>query len=115
MGDLDSARRSLVNLKTPAKEASLNRTRLSLLYLKIGDVDAARKLLGMEPQISESLLNPLLSMAEGRYSDAVTEWKTIRGCQGGKEGEALITQNLAVCLLYIGKLNEVILFLYFSF
>ncbi|OAX83296.1 hypothetical protein ACJ72_02349 [Emergomyces africanus] len=106
MSDLEAARRSLANLKTPPKENALATTRMVLLHLKVGDVEHARKLLdntSIEPQ---GILHCLLDMAEGRYADAVAGWEALRASHIGHEDEALIVQNLAVCLLYAGKLNE---------
>ncbi|KKZ62623.1 hypothetical protein EMCG_03033 [[Emmonsia] crescens] len=106
MSDLDAARRSLTKLKTPPKEQRLATTRMVLLYLKVGDVEAARKLLDNASIEAEGILHCLLDMAEGRYADAVAAWEALRASHIGHEDEALIAQNLAVCLLYTGKLNE---------
>ncbi|OAT12039.1 hypothetical protein BDBG_07436 [Blastomyces gilchristii SLH14081] len=106
MNDLDAARRSLANLKTPPKEQALATTRMALLYLKIGNVESARKLLDDTSVEAEGPLHCLLAMAEGRYADAVVGWEALRASHIGHEDEAIIAQNLAVCLLYTGKLNE---------
>ncbi|PGH23370.1 hypothetical protein AJ80_02623 [Polytolypa hystricis UAMH7299] len=106
MGDLDGARRSLASLTAPSRGSERDITRMALLYLKVGDVDAARKLLESRPEDDGNLLHPLLSMAEGKYDEAVMAWKTLRESNIGKPDEPLISQNLAVCLLYTGKLNE---------
>ncbi|OJD19447.1 hypothetical protein AJ78_00621 [Emergomyces pasteurianus Ep9510] len=106
MSDLDAARRSLANLKTPPKEQTLATIRMVLLHLKVGDVEAARKLLDDTSIEADGILHCLLDMAEGRYADAVFGWEALRASHIGHEDEALITQNLAVCLLYAGKLNE---------
>ncbi|EEH44259.1 uncharacterized protein PADG_00548 [Paracoccidioides brasiliensis Pb18] len=106
MNDLDAARRSLANLKVPPKEQALMTSRMTLLYLKVGDVEAARQLLDNSPIEAGGVLHCLLCMAEGRYADAVSGWEALRASHVGEEDEALIAQNLAVCLLYTGKLNE---------
>ncbi|EEP82507.1 conserved hypothetical protein [Uncinocarpus reesii 1704] len=105
MGDLEAARRSLANMNTPL-ENDLAVMRMALLHLRIGDLEAARLLLETSPRAGGGILGPLLSMAEGRFADAVTEWRSLGESHLGKENETVITQNLAVCLLYIGKLNE---------
>lgn len=103
--DLDAARRSLANLTVADNKSSVWKTRMALLHLRIGDVNAAREVLGDSDEATNGILNPLLSMAEGRYIDAVDEWRA--SLQNHPGSEALITQNLAVCLLYTGELNEV--------
>jgi hypothetical protein len=104
MGDFDTAKRSLSNLRTSTADES-HKTRKALLSLVIGDIDAARQTLGGS---SESGIFPaLLSMAEGRYADAVGEWRAVLESGTNKADDALVTQNLAVCLLYTGELNEV--------
>lgn len=104
MGDFDTAKRSLSNLRTSTADES-HKTRKALLSLVVGDIDAARETLGGS---SESGIFPaLLSMAEGRYADAVGEWRAVLESGTNKADDALVTQNLAVCLLYTGELNEV--------
>jgi hypothetical protein len=78
-----------------------------LLNLRVGDVEAARRALGSISDAEPDILTPLLSMAEGKYSDAAAEWSRVRENHSGSDDEAMIMQNLAVCLLYAGKLNEV--------
>lgn len=107
MGDLDAARRSLANTEPPRQDDTSRIARLALLNLRIGDIDAARQQLESISGAEGGLLKPLLSMAEGRYVDAAGEWKSIRGSHSYNADEAMVTQNLAVCLLYAGKLNEV--------
>lgn len=111
MGDLGAARRHLETLRSGA-DAQGDRIldgRLALLCLQLGDVDAARRYTnaatsGEQAEESTSMvLKPLLSMADGRYEDAAAEWRVL------SEGEhaVLATQNLAVCLLYLGRIDEV--------
>ncbi|TPX19620.1 hypothetical protein DIZ76_017412 [Coccidioides immitis] len=106
MGDLEAARRSLASMKVPQANG-LEIARMVLLHLRIGDIEAARVLLESSPNVSGGILGPLLGMAEGRFTDAVTEWRNLREHQVITEDETLVAQNLAVCLLYVGKLNEV--------
>ncbi|WEW55090.1 hypothetical protein PRK78_000518 [Emydomyces testavorans] len=105
MGDLQAAQRSLATM-TPSQGNGLEIARMVLLHLRIGDLEAAKVLLESSPKAAGGILGPLLSMAEGRFADAVTEWKSLRESHAGEEDEALMTQNLAVCLLYEGKLAE---------
>lgn len=106
MGDLDAARRSLENLGASASESEGTKLRKALLFLRIGDLDAAERVLGDQNSKEAALLRPLLSMSDGRYNDAVTEWRALQD-DGQQANSALVAQNLAVCLLYAGKLDEV--------
>lgn len=109
MGDLAGAARHLESLQTKQNDSdSIHLSRLALLYLRLGDVTAARRCIeptkdakGLRPPNGK--LRPLLSMSEGRYEDAISEWIE---SQDRSKDEAL-AQNLAVCLLYAGRLEEV--------
>lgn len=103
MGDFDAAKRSLNNLRATGTDT--HKMRKALLFLVIGDHDAAKKIFD-EPSES-STFTPLLSMAEGRYKEAVGEWRVLLESDTKRPDEALVAQNLAVCLLYTGQLNEV--------
>lgn len=107
MGDLDAARRSLEGLRVTVSESDTMRLRKALLFLRIGDLEAAARVFGDSRESKEAaLLQPLLSMSDGRYNDAVTEWRVLQEDQSRTDG-SLVAQNLAVCLLYTGKLDEV--------
>lgn len=107
MGDFDAARRSLPNLHASGPETDMTKLRKALLLLRIGDLDAAGQVFGDTNESKEAaLLKPLLSMSDGRYSDAVAEWRVLQEDRTRADGP-LVAQNLAVCLLYIGKLDEV--------
>lgn len=111
MGDLAAARRHLETLRSGADTEGdrILDSRLALLCLQLGDVGAAGRYTsattsGEQAEESTSVvLTPLLSMADGRYDDAAAEWRAL------SEGEhaVLATQNLAVCLLYLGRIDEV--------
>lgn len=114
MGDLEGAARHLKTLRVPSEQEGEDRTtsaRLALLYLRIGDLDAAREYVesGQEAEGQSTtlgVLRPLLSMSEGQYDTAVEEWRELRDHSSEQES-AMITQNLAVCLLYIGRIDDV--------
>ena len=113
MGDLAGARRHFEGLRGPGGEGKGNEdgvldARLALISLKLGDVHAARRYLGTEEETTKGesgkeIIRPLISMADGRYEDAVDEWRALRG----GPYDTVAAQNLAVCLLYAGKLDEV--------
>ncbi|GAD99136.1 conserved hypothetical protein [Paecilomyces variotii No. 5] len=106
MGDLDAARRSLESLQGPGPESDTKKLRKALLNIRIGDVETAKEILNESTELGEGILKPLLDMAEGRYDDAVGGWKSLLEKGTAKDQEAMFTNNLAVCLLYTGKLNE---------
>ncbi len=112
MGDLDGAARHLKTLRGPdgeEEEDSFMSTRLALLYLRIGDVAAAKEYAEETGanNTGTNVLRPLLSMADGEYDSAAEEWRQLReSCS--QQDSAMVTQNLAVCLLYTGQLDEVI-------
>lgn len=112
MGDLGGARRHFEGLRGRGEgkgnEDEILDARLALISLKLGDVDAARRYLGAKEEATKGedgkeIIRPLISMADGRYEDAVEEWRALRG----GPHDTIAAQNLAVCLLYAGKLDEV--------
>ncbi|KAI9815320.1 MAG: hypothetical protein M1827_002800 [Pycnora praestabilis] len=112
MGDLEGAARHLDSLRTAnsGEDDANMKGRLALLYLSIGDVAAARNCFAEDEEGMESglrkhgVLEALCSMAEGRFEDAVTGWRRL--LDGSASEEEMITQNLAVSLLYTGGLSE---------
>jgi hypothetical protein len=107
MGDFDAARRSLGNLQAPGPETEITKLRKALLLLRVGDLDAAGQVFGDSSETQEAaLLKPLISMSDGRYPDAVAQWRILGEDRTRTDG-ALVAQNLAVCLLYTGQLDEV--------
>ena len=117
MGDMEGAGRHLESLRVAEERWGKERRiedeilmngRLALLYLRIGDVEAARRLIESEEEkgSDNSMLKPLLSMAEGDFEKAVQQWTAWR--EEGEEENAMVTQNMAVCLLYTGQLQQVV-------
>ncbi|CRG86399.1 hypothetical protein PISL3812_03405 [Talaromyces islandicus] len=103
MGDLDAAQRSLNNLGFGDSDSI--KIRAALLALRIGDVTAAKEIVSKSDVLEEGVLKPLTSMADGRYDDAISEWRALLE-NPIKSNEPMVVQNLAVCLLYTGQLNE---------
>ncbi|KAL4958288.1 hypothetical protein BDW69DRAFT_99510 [Aspergillus filifer] len=104
MGDLTAAKRSLESLRQRGPVNEATKLRAMLLELSIGDVDAARKQCEELGEGGDAIFTPLLSMAEGRYDDAVGEWRALKD-KGRAIDDAIVSQNLAVCLLYTGQLS----------
>ena len=110
MGDLEGARCHFETLLGRGWEDDQSiKARLALLCLRIGDLEGAKRWIdeiGDAKELGLKILEPLCRMAEGRYNDAVEQWTALRAGSEGNEN-ALISQNLAVCLLYAGRLDEV--------
>lgn len=91
MGDLKAAARHLEGLREGGEEGVL-----CLLYVRMGNLAAAKRCLGERGDV---VVRALFLMAEGRWEEGVDAWKEV-------EGE-MARCNLAVCLLYTGRLEEV--------
>lgn len=104
MGDIDAARRSLKSLSDPGDIS--NQGRAILLALRIGDLAFARNVLENSSVLQDGILGPLTAMAEGSYDKAAEQWKALLEGPIGP-AKPMAVQNLAVCLLYSGKLKEV--------
>jgi tetratricopeptide (TPR) repeat protein len=123
MEDLEGAARFLSTLspssKSPAgqKHTSLE-TQKALLYLCLGDVDAARSCISASEsnQNEAKVILALSHMADADFSAAVTIWEELISASssnpsspehGGDGEEAMYQQNLGVCLLYLGRMSDV--------
>ncbi|KAI1453457.1 hypothetical protein F4805DRAFT_470055 [Annulohypoxylon moriforme] len=83
----------------------------ALLWLHLGDVEAARRCVrGAEDEgssTSERIVSALADMADGEYKVALEEWQTLKDAMDEKsEHDEMVGVNLAVCLLYTGKMAE---------
>ncbi|KAI4169512.1 MAG: hypothetical protein LQ343_005652 [Gyalolechia ehrenbergii] len=127
MGDLSGAKRFFESLigSTTAQKDILSDTGLedaegqnkvlkgwlAMLCLRMGELEGARRWIdagvtgdsdGEEQQGTHGVLDALYSMAEGKFEDAVIQWRELlRG-----PNNVLATHNLAVCLVYIGHVSE---------
>ncbi|KAL6718932.1 hypothetical protein ACLMJK_003167 [Lecanora helva] len=119
-GNLSAAARHLESLRSKhaAKRNENKRldARLALIYIQLGDIDAARKYLSYINTDTEqsnrttttttsALLQPLLSLASGNYDLAVTELQSLSSALPNNSSD-IVTQNLAVCLFYTGRVDE---------
>ena len=110
MGDLAAAGSHLESLLLADKgmgDDRLLRSRLGLLYLKIGNLAAAKEYINSETATDHhysTILSPLLSMAQGDYQSAVTQLMAMK--ERAISRDPLVLQNLAVCLIYTGRLAE---------
>ncbi|KFY05672.1 hypothetical protein V492_08369, partial [Pseudogymnoascus sp. VKM F-4246] len=74
----------------------------ALLWLRLGDVEAARGCVGGREE-ADGVVLALGEMADGKYEDAATIWEQLAERDGGNE---MYAQNLAVCMLYSGQIDE---------
>ncbi|KAJ4387097.1 Obg-like ATPase [Gnomoniopsis smithogilvyi] len=74
----------------------------ALLWLHLGDTDAARRCV-KEGEAGDKIVGALCEMASGNYDSALAMWKELREAMAGDE---MVSVNLAVCLLYTGKMDE---------
>ncbi|KAF2133439.1 hypothetical protein P153DRAFT_393259 [Dothidotthia symphoricarpi CBS 119687] len=113
MGDLEGAGRHLGTLSssddapdsTEAREVLLMET---LVWLRLGDIPTARSRLSRAsahaaPSLVDATLTALILLAESEYEAACTSFQALHA---EHPADAMITQNLAVCLLYTGRIAE---------
>ncbi|ORX92710.1 hypothetical protein BCR34DRAFT_580933 [Clohesyomyces aquaticus] len=124
MGELEGAGRHLGTLATASEGDEGDRQSgevgeilimEALVWLRVGDVAAARKCLAAaspsSPSSSESdsstlldaSLRALILMADNDYASAVSAWQAL---QTSFPTNPMVTQNLAVSLLYTGRISE---------
>lgn len=79
----------------------------ALLWLHLGDVDNARRCaanVDSEDKHTEKVITALCDMANGNYTAALDTWRSL---EDDNLGDEMIGVNMAVCLLYLGKMDEV--------
>ncbi|KAK3935937.1 trafficking protein particle complex subunit-like protein [Diplogelasinospora grovesii] len=107
MDDLPGAAAHLSSLKDRSTAAngssSLNMAK-ALLWLHLGDVDAARQSLhDSAGEVTQKVVSALCDMADGDYPAALTKWGDLR--EETPEDE-MVGVNMAVCLFYVGRMQE---------
>lgn len=106
MEDLEGAAHHLATLSeqsTNLEAKPLNLQR-AILWLKIGNVEAAQRCVAGDAESAE-IVAALGNMADGEYEEAARAWNAL--CV--KDGQnAMFKQNMAVCLLYAGKMEQVL-------
>ncbi|KAI0904230.1 hypothetical protein F4823DRAFT_567918 [Ustulina deusta] len=110
MDDLAGAVAHLASLDGGGVEADRSRLAVSraLMWLHLGDVDAARRCVGaIGGGVNERIIDALADMADGQYGVALGKWRVLRDEMGenGVEDE-MVGVNLAVCLLYTGRMPD---------
>ncbi|TIC94081.1 Trafficking protein particle complex subunit 12 [Colletotrichum higginsianum] len=103
MDDLAGAARHLSTLRDRGDgKMALSR---ALLWLHLGDTEAARRSVqdsGEDGKHAERVITALCQMADGEYDAALQSWQDLKG----EFADEMVGVNLAVCLLYTGKLTE---------
>jgi hypothetical protein len=75
----------------------------ALLWLQIGDTSAARECVP-KGEAGARVVDALCDMADGEYGSALETWKELIE---EYDDDEMIGVNTAVCLLYVGKMQEV--------
>ena len=102
MDDLEGATQLLGALKDRG-DGKVELAR-ALLWLHLGNTEEARKAVGKG--IGEKVVLALAEMADGNFGAALDMWRRLREDEEGAEDE-MVGMNMAVCLLYLGKMDEV--------
>ncbi|KAK8214413.1 hypothetical protein IWZ01DRAFT_239403 [Phyllosticta capitalensis] len=91
------------------------KTMEALTWLRVGDVNAAKRSVAASPFPSPPTpstadaappvdpLNALIAMSEGDYNSALTVWDALAA---QNPTDSMIAQNRAVCLLYVGRITD---------
>ncbi|KAK2626992.1 hypothetical protein QTJ16_004167 [Diplocarpon rosae] len=105
MDDLEGATRFLATLKPP--ESSRLGTQKALLWLCIGDVEAARaSVIDVGAEEEPKVILALAHMADSDFDQAVEIWQGLVANDADEMEKAMWKQNLGVCLLYLGRMDE---------
>ena len=104
MEDLEGATRHLQTLKPFTRDLQMQK---ALLWLCLGDIDAATSCIGDDDENGKRVVQGLAFMADGDYSDAAKVFEELVTNDSGSGDAPLYKQNLGVCLLYCGKMDEV--------
>jgi len=107
MGDLEGAGRHLSTLSGGPTSRSV-RIMETLVWLRVGDVQAARRALSSATELAsdelvDASLEALIQLADSEYAAAASSFQTLH--EKFPE-DAMVAQNLAVSLLYTGRIAE---------
>ncbi|KAL6169394.1 hypothetical protein ACJQWK_04420 [Exserohilum turcicum] len=108
MGDLEGAGRHLGTLAADGDDSRKIIIMETLVWLRIGDVQSARRCLARASETSpddliDGTLNALIQLANSDYQAAVASFQALH--EQFPE-DAMVAQNLAVCLLYTGRISD---------
>lgn len=109
MEDLAGAAAHMATLRDQGLDGKLA-TAKALLWLHLGDVDAACRCVrdGKGGDVGEKVVLALVDMANGEFDDGLKKWTGLKAelDERGIQDE-MVGVNLAVCLLYLGRMQEV--------
>jgi len=113
MGDLDGAARHLEGMVGGIDTKKGNDAEvyymLALLYVLIGNIKAARACFSSisttDTSSSNRVIEAFCLMGDNDFAGAIEVWRQLE--QEDSSHKVMISQNLAVCLLYVGRLTEV--------
>jgi predicted Zn-dependent protease len=111
MGDLDGAGRHLGTLTDDADAAGRRDIALmeTLIWLRVGDIASARRCLARlgtasdNSPIIDSTLAALIQLADSDFEGAATSFRAL---YDEHPDDAMVAQNLAVCLVYTGRIAD---------
>ena len=116
MGELEGAGGHLRSLSKPEGEGTSNTQEArevlfmeTLVWLRVGDIKAAKQCLSAATALPKSddkisaTLNALIALADSDYD---TSASLFRDLHNKYPEDAMITQNLAVALLYLGHISD---------
>lgn len=106
MGDLEGAGIHLATLSDadadPDREIAIMET---LVWLRVGDIASARRCLARSStsELVGGTLNALIQLADSDFEAAATSFRTLHE---EHPEDPMISQNLAVCLVYTGRIAD---------
>jgi Flp pilus assembly protein TadD len=108
MGDLDGAGRHLGTLASGGEQNRQISLMETLVWLRVGDMASARRCLARASdaavdELVDGTLNALIQLADSDYGAAATAFRRLHE---QFPGDAMVAQNLAVCLLYTGRIPD---------
>lgn len=109
LGDLDCAQRTLAQSRPVDPKAQARwRSRMVLMLVKLGQVSQAQQYLDrMEPyDDGKTVLSAILAVADGRVDEAARLLEDLSHTKDESDVAPLAKQNLAVALLYLGRISE---------
>ncbi|KAL2267206.1 hypothetical protein VTJ83DRAFT_4483 [Remersonia thermophila] len=122
LAEMDDLAGAVEHLRTLPRGSGggMERVREALLWLQLGDVQAAKECLTLErfpgrdgaaqggargTGAAVRVMDALCDMADGEYEAALDKWTALREDPTSKDDE-MVGVNLAVCLLYVGRMHE---------
>jgi thioredoxin-like negative regulator of GroEL len=108
MGDLEGAGRHLATLTADGEDSDAARkiaVMETLVWLRVGDIAAARRCLlrASTSELLDGTLKALIQLADSDFKGAATAFHELHDAH---PEDAMVAQNLAVCLVYTGRISD---------